>query len=570
MGWVTSFIDVRRILELGKALDAPLKYALLLREIVFLWVVLEACKSAASHLWGYGLIETIRRLWVDIGRRAFHLFLQLPPIKKKVDYEVNQTITKIHDSIIVNDEELLQFPILPQDGLPIVEVTEQLDKLQLLKHTDWSNGRVSGAVYHGGDELIQLQTDAYHKYAVANQLHPDVFPGVRKMESEVVSMVLNIFNAPASGQGTTTSGGTESLLLAGLSAREYGKKYKGIHKPEVIAPITVHAGIEKACTYFGMKLHKVEVDPITFKVDLRKVRRLINGNTVLLVGSAPNFPHGIIDDIEGLSKLAVKYNIPLHVDACLGSFIVSFLEQSKVHGDRKLPLFDFRVPGVTSISCDTHKYGFAPKGSSIIMYRNSKLRECQYYVSIDWTGGMYGSPTLAGSRPGALMVGCWATLVSIGKTGYAAHCKDIVGSAMEVKKEFKTNPKLSKYLEILGDPIALVISFKVKKEFTLVINVYELGDCLTTRGWHFSALQNPSALHFAFTKLSVGILETMTESLISSLDELIAKSDAQIKSGLKKVESDTAAFYGVAGSVKTTGVAEQVIVGFIDGLYKVQ
>ena len=170
--------------------------------------------------------------------RQYHpKVMSLPPIKAKIDKKLQSTILKMEQEIMKNDDELLQFPNIPEDGIAKDEISQELDKLKTLKHSDWMNGRVSGAVYHGGDELLKLQVDAYDKYSVANQLHPDVFPGVRKMEAEVVHMVLDIFNAPSTGCGATTSGGTESLLLTGLAAREYGRKYRGITQPEVIAPL---------------------------------------------------------------------------------------------------------------------------------------------------------------------------------------------------------------------------------------------------------------------------------------------------------------------------------------------
>lgn len=544
-----------------EAYQFPLNYAALIRDVVVVYFVASKLSALLTYVRGYGIFTSLDHVFTWVKKALFSFFLSLPPVKKKVEGEMLAIIAKIEREVIQNDPKLLQFPTLPDVGYTTGDISDELDKLQHLKHTAWKDGRVSGAVYHGGDELIALQSEAYHKYAVANQLHPDVFPGVRKMESEVVAMVLDIFNAPKGGCGSSTSGGTESLLLTGLAARVYGKRKKGITRPEVIAPITVHAGIEKACFYFGMKLHKVDLDPVTFKVDINKVKRLINSNTVLLVGSAPNFPHGIIDDIEGLSALAVKHNIPLHVDACLGSFIVSFLEASKVHGDMTIPKFDFRLPGVTSISCDTHKYGFAPKGSSIIMYRHSELRECQYYILTDWTGGMYGSPTLAGSRPGALMVGCWATLIHIGKEGYTKSCRDIVQVSMKVKQAIRENPRLNK-LEVLGDPIGSVVSFRVKDLAAKDLNIYELGDVLNEKGWHFSTLQNPGALHFAFTKLSIPIVDELISDLETAVEELSAKPSSE------KSNSEVAALYGVAGSVKTVGVADRVIVAFLDTLYK--
>lgn len=532
----------------------------LVRDLLVLYWVLSFVGQLYVVIRGYGILGVVSQCITKIKKTFFAVVMQLPPIRNKVNEEFAKTKVKVEQELMKNDDSLLQFPELPPIGLSPDVVLSEFDLLDLaLAHSDWSNGRVTGAVYHGGDELLLLQLKAYEKFSVANQLHPDAFPAVRKMEAEVVAMVLRLFNGPDLGCGTTTSGGTESLLLAGLAAREYGRRTKGIHRPEVIAPVTVHAGIDKACYYFNMKLHKVDVDPKTYQVDVGKVKKLINANTVLLVGSAPNYPHGIIDDIESLSKLAVKYKIPLHVDACLGSFIVTFLAKSGVHGDRKLPLFDFRVPGVTSISCDTHKYGFAPKGSSIIMYRNPDIRQCQYYVLSDWTGGMYGSPTLAGSRPGALMAGCWASLINIGENGYRDLCYDIVSATMKLKTAIQENKVLNQHLEVLGDPIASVVAFTTKPSSK--INIYLVGDAVGKRGWHFATLQNPQALHFALTRLTVPVIDLLIEGLVEAVEEVVASGDEGPK-------SDTAALYGVAGNVSTAGVADRLIVTFLDTLYK--
>lgn len=539
--------------------NSPWGYLALARDVIVAYTVIRIVRKVFRQLYGVGIVTSVYGLVQSIAKRVVGVVMALPPIRNKIEKELDSTKEMMESQIIKNDDALLQFPKLPLEGLPGEIIVTEIEKLQqILAHSDWENGRVSGAVYHGGKELLDLQLNAYHIYSVANQLHPDVFPGIRKMEAEVVAMVLKLFNSPELGCGSTTSGGTESLLLTGLAAREYGRKYRGVSEPEVIAPVTVHAGIEKACSYFGMKLHKVDLDPKTFQVNVKKVKRLINSNTVLLVGSAPNYPHGIIDDIEELSKLAVKYKIPLHVDACLGSFIVSFLEKSNVHGDRDLPIFDFRAPGVTSISCDTHKYGFAPKGSSIIMYRDPKLRECQYYILSDWTGGMYGSPTLAGSRPGALMAGCWATLLNIGESGYTKSCFDIVSATMKSKETIKTHPLLSKHFEILGDPIASVIAFRTRPESNL--NIYVVGDSMSKRGWHLATLQRPAALHFAFTRLTVPVVDQMLSDLVEVVNEQ--------KDIVEKPKSDTAALYGVAGNISTAGVAEEIIAAYLDLLYK--
>lgn len=539
--------------------EQPWGYIALAKDIVFVAVIFWCVSAILTPIWVYGPFKILSDCWLGIQKRGAAVLMSLPSVKKKVDAEVAKTEKVIDEKVVKNDPVLLQFHSLPMSGLGAEEIVQEVEtQLTVLDHSDWESGRVSGAVYHGGADLLKLQLKMYEMYSVANQLHPDVFPGIRKMEAEVVAMVLGLFNAPDLGCGSTTSGGTESLLLAGLAAREYAKKTRRISRPEVIAPITVHAGIEKACAYFGMKLHKVDLNPKTYQVDTSKVRRLINSNTVLLVGSAPNYPHGIIDDIASLSDLAVKYNIPLHVDACLGLFIVTFLERSKVHGSKKIPLFDFRLPGVTSISCDTHKYGFAPKGSSIIMYRTPELRQCQYYVLSDWTGGMYGSPTLAGSRPGALMAGCWATLVHIGVSGYEKSCYDIVSVTNTAKRAIESESVLKNHLMVLGDPIASVIAFTTRPGSK--VNIYLLGDSMTNKGWHLASLQNPPALHFAFTRLSVPAINEFIADLIETVKEL--------KDTKNPSKSDTAALYGVAGSVSTAGIADRIIVAFLDALYK--
>lgn len=239
-------------------------------------------------------------------------------------------------------------------------------------------------------------------------MHPDVFPGLRQMEAEVVSMVMNLYHAPSEGGGSMTSGGSESILMSIKAHRDMARDLKGITEPELIAPVSAHAAFDKGCHYFGVKLIHVPVDD-SGKVVISRVANAINSNTIMIVGSTPSFPHGALDDIPALSELACKHKIGLHVDSCLGGFLVPFMEKAGY----PLPfLTDFRLAGVTSISCDTHKYGFAPKGSSVIMYRDKKIRKYQYFVQTEWSGGVYGSPTMAGSRPGALSAGCWAAMYS--------------------------------------------------------------------------------------------------------------------------------------------------------------
>lgn len=522
------------------------------RDVVFAVFVYKHLDRAQRVICSLGPVRATQEAFQAIGRKLFALMMKIPSVKAKVDRDVGEILEKVERDMV--DRSLEFYPELPTKGWDREQVNNVLDSLQTMKRSDYEHGRVSGAVYHGGEELLSVQAEAYARYATANQLHPDVFPGVRKMESEAVSMVLNLFNAPKdTGCGTSTSGGTESLLLTCLAARQKAREERGVTEPEILAPITAHAAFDKAAYYFNMKLVHAPIDPTTGRVDIAAVRRLANRNTVLLVGSAPNYPHGVIDDIESLSEIALKRSIPLHVDACLGSFIVPFLEEL---GYDDAPLFDFRVPGVTSISCDTHKYGFAPKGSSIIMYREPSLRARQYFVSADWSGGIYASPTLAGSRPGALMVGCWASLVSMGREGYLKSAQEILQAAMRLKNIISSDEEFPT-LRLVGNPLGPVVAFTSD-----VINIYDLGDAMSKRGWHLASLQNPAALHMACTRLTVPYIDDLVSDLKACVSELLkAGSSSESTKG-------TAALYGVAGSIQTVGIADRIAEGFVDNLYK--
>lgn len=531
----------------------------LLRDVALIVVVGHILAPIEDSIIKYGVWQTIRFAFRASAKYIFQVILSLPIVRGQIQKQVAGVLSKIEEDMIERKDTLPDFHSIPEKHYKPQEIMKTLDKFTTLKQSDWESGKLSGAVYHGGAELRKLQTEVWGSYAFANQLHPDCFPAVRRMDSEAVQMVLDLYNGPEGSCGTTTSGGTESLLLTCLAARELAKATRGITEFEIIAPTTVHAGIDKAAYYFGMKLVHAPLNPKTMQVDLNSVKKLIGPNTVLLVGSAPNYPHGIMDDIEGLGKIAQANDLPLHVDCCLGSFIVPFLEE--LNNDKspekriKIPKFDFRVPGVTSISCDTHKYGFAPKGSSVIMYRTPELRRFQYFVNTDWTGGLYASPTLAGSRPGALVAACWATMLYMGRDGYKESAKEIIYSTQRIKEGILAHPEL--YF-VYGDPIGSVVAFGSNK-----ISVYDLSDALSKRGWHLATLQNPPAIHMASTTLTKGAVDHLIKDLVEVGNELLAQgSSAQNTEGTK-------ALYGVAGSVKTSGVAGRLAEGFIDFLYTV-
>ena len=308
-------------------------------------------------------------------------------------------------------------------------------------------------------------------------------------------------------------------------------------------------------------MHLVACPAPSYQVSIPAVKRLINRNTILLVGSAPNFPHGIIDDIAALSKLALQRHIPLHVDCCLGSFLVPFLPAAGFSA----PIFDFRLKGVTSISCDTHKYGFAPKGNSTVLYRSAALRTYQYFIAPDWSGGVYASPNMAGSRPGALIAGCWASLMSVGEAGYVKACHEIVGAARSIADAVRTNSALCGDLQVVGEPLVSVVAVR-----SATLDIYDIADGMGEKGWHLNALQNPPAVHIAVTLPVAKVWQKFVTDLEAVVEAEREKERERSVNGRKKGEAkgDSAALYGVAGSLPNKSVVVELAGGFLDTLYK--
>ncbi|KAH9979002.1 PLP-dependent transferase [Lactifluus volemus] len=480
------------------------------------------------HFRAKGFCRSIRDLYVFIAQRTLRLIIALPHMRKRVETEMDAARADIERQLLPQGKDAVRHLSLPKTGSP--------------SHTDYREGKLSGAVYHGGDDMER-------RYCVSNPLHPDVFPAIRQMEAEIVAMCLRMYNNPT-GAGATTSGGTESILMSVKTHRDWARAVKGISEPEMVVPASAHAAFDKAAAYFNVKLHSIPVNPETRQVDLKRVRRAINSNTIMVVGSAINFPDGCQDDMVGLGRLAQRYNIGLHVDCCLGSFIMPFLERAGFSSEP----FDFRVDGVTAISCDTHKYGFAPKGSSVIMYRSADLRQYQYYVNPEWSGGIYASPGLSGSRPGALIAGTWAAMHYMGEDGYILSCRDIVGCARAIEQAIRTSfPELY----VLGKPQASVVAFGSR---TPDVDILEVGDKMSKKGWHLNALQNPPGLHIACTRLTIPTINTFIRDLKDAIWD--AKGSSVGKGTMVSL-------YGL-GNSSAIGphLVEAVVSSFLDALYK--
>ncbi|KAI0339920.1 PLP-dependent transferase [Trametopsis cervina] len=540
-------IDRLRVLASAPAIDR-VKTALLL------YVVLTRALKAQRHLRARGVTSSVNDFitWVKFQQRFTMLILRLVPSqKRKLEDGLKEVKADLEAKLVPHGAAVVRHTALPASGQSAEWIFAEMQKMddEAVGSNEWKHGKMSGAVYHGGDDLTKVLVSAFERYAVSNPLHPDIFPAVRKMEAEIVAMCLRMYNNP-DGAGTTTSGGTESIIMSVKTHRDWARETKGITEPEMIVPVSAHAAFHKGAAYLGIKVHYIPIDSYTRQVDLKRVYRAINPNTIMLVGSAVNFPDGCQDDIIALGKLATKYKIGLHVDCCLGSFIVPFLEPAGFPVER----FDFRVEGVTAISCDTHKYGFAPKGNSVIMYRDAELRKFQYYVHATWMGGLYASPSIAGSRPGALLAGTWAAMQYMGSEGYLESCRSIVGATKNIAKMIKAEiPELY----VLGNPPASVVAFASKHP---KVSAHEVGDRMSKKGWHLSAIANPDACHIAVTRLTVPIIDTFIADLKDSVRE--AKSSPSVGGQMVRL-------YGLGKSTAVgPNIVGRVAALFLDTLYQ--
>eukprot|EP00743_Colponemidia_sp_Colp-15_P001248 GILK01001371.1.p1 GENE.GILK01001371.1~~GILK01001371.1.p1 ORF type:complete len:560 (+),score=86.52 GILK01001371.1:38-1681(+) len=505
------------------------------------------CTVTAVYLYSWYRFFKRHGFFATLKRTFFKYVKKLPIVQRKIAEE-NAKVMKTFDGILpVTDD--MKYPTLPSKGRKKDEILKDFQKWDERDAKLWRDGKVSGCVYHGGDELTDLLSKAFAHFALSNPLHADVFPTVRKMEAEVIRMVVNLYNGSSDACGCMTSGGTESILMACKTYRDRALEERGITEPEIIIPSTAHAAFDKAGGYFGIKIVKIPVDPTTCKADLKRTKAAINGNTIALVGSAPSFPQGVIDPIDELSQMAVKYGLGLHVDACLGGFLIPFMEKAGF----SMPLFDFRLKGVSSISCDTHKYGFAPKGSSIVMYSSSALRKYQYFVAADWSGGIYASPAVAGSRPGALAAGAWAAMMYMGETGYVETTRAIVNAARKVQAGIAKIDGVY----VMGSPSVSVVAFAAEKP----LNVYAIADSMGKKHWNLNSLQHPACVHICFTALSAKNADQFLVDLAECVKE--------VRADPAKYAKGSAAIYGMAASIPDTSLVADIAKGYLDTMYKV-
>ncbi|XP_065897641.1 uncharacterized protein [Dysidea avara] len=503
--------------------------------------------------------------------RLWAVFIEIPGVKdvlamlvkRQVKAFVKETADKMGDDFIRGKKII---PI-PEKGLSEEELMADLEKLKKAD-TDPHSGTLFAYSYHSeGDKLgvIKKFYDQFEdKLPVApdkekvvqafftafmneNALNPLVFPSLRRFEVETVAMAADMLHGDANVVGSVTSGGTESILCAIKTYRDRARNlYPYITQPEMVAPATIHPAFMKAAGYFDVKIVTV---PLTkdYQPDLAQYEMCINKNTILLLASACEYTHGIVDPVEEIADIASKYHLPLHVDACFGGFILPWVEKLGY----EVPVFDFRIKAVTSMSADIHKYGLGMKGASVVLYRNSDIRKYQVFAYTKWVGGLFGSPGVTGTRPGGIMAASWAILKCMGQDGYL----DMARKLMAVTNYLKREINAMEDLQVLGTPhcAAFAVGSTNPK-----VDVFVLADLMEGKGWKLERAQK--CIHFSI--LPAHTIES-TDRMLDDLRSCIAaaKMDPSLSG------KGSAAIYGMAGKLPNTALLDEFVAQFFNEVY---
>lgn len=439
---------------------------------------------------------------------------------------------------------------IPRQGLEKSAVLEQM-RAYGVNDADWRLGKTWSLVYDAGDDHLAFLKEAHNLYFSENALNPMAFKSLRTMEHEVVRMCAALFHGDDATVGMMTSGGTESILCAVHAYRERARKTKPwIRRPEIVAPKTLHVAFDKAAHYFGIRMRYAGVDE-SGRADVKEFESLIGRNTILVAASAPQYPHGVVDPIAAIGAVCKKKKVPFHVDACFGGFILPWIERL---GGTFGP-FDFRVAGVTSLSADLHKYGYAAKGASVVLYRSMDLMKHQFFIATDWPGGIYASPTLAGTRPGGPIAAAWAALVSLGEEGYLHRARD----AWEAAKRLAAGIKQIDGLAIVAEPDCTVVAWMSAPGGP---DLYAVADAMQARGWNIDRQQDPPSVHCTVNWKQARVVDDYLADLRACV--------AEVRANPKAATEGQAPMYGMMAKLPVRGLVKNGVLKVLEGLYGAQ
>lgn len=434
---------------------------------------------------------------------------------------------------------------IPQQGRQKEDILAEM-RAAKLADTPWLAGKTWSLQYYIDEAHHEVLKEAHQLYFSENYINPFLFKSILKMEKEVIGKVANLLNGPESTVGTMTSGGTESILLAMYAYREWAKKHRpSIKTPELVAPRTIHPAFDKAAHYFGFTLRKANVLP-SQEADVAAMEQLVSKHTIGLLASAPSFAHGVLDPIPDIGKLADKHNLLFHVDACVGGFMLPWVERL----GRPLPAWDFRVPAVTSMSGDLHKFGFGAKGASVVLYRTPQLFEHQIFVNTEYSGGIFATATLLGTRPGGSVAAAWAGLQHLGQEGYLKNAK----AMLDATDKLRVGLEAMTDVEIIGKPCMNIVAYATKQNKP---DIYVVADFMEQKGWVVDRQQFPPSIHLTVFPYNIPVIGQYLLDLSAAIEWAKANPAASGKGN--------AAMYGLMARIPLRGlVKENVRKVFLD------
>ncbi len=398
-------------------------------------------------------------------------------------------------------------PAMPAMGSPPAEV---LGRLEEFRRGDlrWKDGRAFSLAYFAGDEAYELAVEAQKRFASENALNMDAFPSLRALTAEVVGTVCGLLGGDDETVGVYTSGGTESILTAVKGAKEWGRK-RGVHRPRMVLPTTAHAAFSKAADYFDVEAIRIPVG-VDYRADPHAMAAAVDQDTILLVASAPAYPQGVIDPIDEIGRLAQDHDILFHVDSCMG-FTLPWLERL---GLMTKP-WNFAVPGVTSMSCDLHKFGYASKGVSVLAHRSKELRKHQIFITSDWLGGLYGSAAMLGTRSGGPLASAWAVFQHLGEEGYLR----LTERAFAARQRIQTGISAIDGIAVRGEPEATLLAFGAPVGAEDPIDIYAVADRLWAEGgWYCDRQSPPDSLHCTVNAVHLDVADEFIAAVASAVD----------------------------------------------------
>ena len=399
---------------------------------------------------------------------------------------------------------------LGQVGRNVGDVIAEL-RAKRVNDARWQDGRTFGMVYDGGPSVHNVAEQAAMLYLHENALNTNAFPSLASIQNEVVGWTAHLLHGPDTAAGFLTSGGTESIQCAVLAARQRGRVERGISNGEIVVAESAHAAFHKSAHMFDMPIITTRVRP-DWTADVDAMADAVTDRTVLIVGSAPQYPQGVVDPIPEIAALAATVDANCHVDACMGGFVLPFVEML----GRDVPPWDFRVDGVHSISADIHKLGYAPKGVSVVLHRNKQLRAYQTWTFDAWLGGFYGSPNLQGTRSGLPMAAAWAVMQHLGIDGYVELTRQTLDNADRMRRAISAIDGL----RVLGDSGYHLIAMASNPKSANPIDVFALGEALLKRGWVHDRQSPPDSLHSTVSNGNTGAIDDYVRDLSECVDEI--------------------------------------------------